>query len=214
MQLGAMRSPLYAYDPQSNQTILTTRAQSQAGGMNSIRPVKETDISKDLHDTRVLNDIASKANQVWQSASAMDDKSLASTVGAARYLSDHPNSTWDQMVQAGVMGNVPQPVQNYLQDVMSLRESAMGLQKVLTGSARSNETQLNALLRTLPSMEPNSATVRSKLQRFTQNVTLLRQGIPRMPGIDVVPIQGGQSSPISNPNASFSWGNYPIAQPR
>jgi len=214
MQLGAMKQPVYAYDPTSNQTILTTQAAAQAGGMNSIRSVKETDISKDLHDTRVLNDIASKANQVFQSSSAMDDKSLASTVGAARYLSDHPNSTWDQMVQAGIMGNMPQPVQNYMQDVMSLRESAMGLQKVLTGSARSNETQLNALLRTLPSLEPNSATVKSKLQRFTQNVTLLRQGIPRMPGIDVVPIQGGQASPISNPNASFSWGNYPVAQPR
>jgi hypothetical protein len=194
MQIGALKQPVYAYDPQSKQTVLTTQSQAQAGGMQNVRSVKESDIKGDLHDTRVLNDIAAKANQVWNSASAMDDTSLGSTVGAARYLADHPNTTFNGLVQSGVMGKVSEPVQNYIQDVMSLRESAMGLQKVLTGSARSNETQLNALLQTLPSLEPNSATVKSKLGRFTQNVTLLRQGIPQMAGIDVIPLQGQQSA--------------------
>lgn len=190
MQLGAAKQPVYAYDPQSNQTVLTTQADAQARGMSAVRGVKQTDIEKDIHDQRVLNDIAAKANAVWASSSAMDNTSFGSTAGAAQYLADHPNSTFEQLVNSKVLGSVDQKTQNYLQDVMSLRESSMGLNKVLTGSARVNDVQLNALLRTLPSLEANSGLVKSKLQRFTQNVHLLRQGIPVMPGITQVPIQG------------------------
>ena len=73
------------------------------------------------------------------------------------------------------------------------------MQKVLTGSARANEAQIAALQATVPGLETNSALARQKLAAFTQNVDLLRQGLPRMPGIDVIPVrpwngkQGGQA---------------------
>lgn len=208
--LTAGQNTVYAYDPVKNETVLTTTGQAQAAGMQNIRSVKETDIRNDQHDIKVLNDITAKANQVYQSASAMTDTDMTSTLGVARYLSEHPNTTGDQLVASGVMGNISQPAKNYIMDILSLRESSMGLQKVLTGTARVNEVQLSALLRTLPSLEPDARTVRDKLQRFTQNITMLRQGIPRMPGMDVIPVQG---SPTGNPGGAFDWNKYPTVKP-
>lgn len=65
----------------------------------------------------------------------------------------------------------------------------MGLQRVLTGTARANEAQIQALRATQPGFERDSALARQKLTSFTQNIDMRRQGIPRMPGLDVVPIK-------------------------
>ncbi|MCU1302372.1 MAG: hypothetical protein JWQ87_2656 [Candidatus Sulfotelmatobacter sp.] len=190
---------VYAYNPVSKSTLLTTMAQAQAGGMQAVRPVKESDIKNDQHDIRVLNDLATKANAVYQSAGVMDTKDFANALGVARYLSDHPNTTSDSLINSAVLAGLSPAAQKYVINTLSLRESSMGLQKVLTGSARSNETQLRALLATLPGLEGNGAISRQKLDAFTQNVDLLRQGIPRIPGMDVVPVQRGNGSQSLSP---------------
>jgi hypothetical protein len=75
--------------------------------------------------------------------------------------------------------------QAYVINVLELREAAMGLQKVLTGSARSNETQVKALQATLPGVEPNSGIVGQKLTAFNQNLGMLAQGLPENTGIPI-----------------------------
>jgi|ERR1039457_6575740 hypothetical protein len=101
---------------------------------------------------------------------------------------------------------------NYVTSVLSLREASMGLQRVLTGTARSNESQINALQATLPGFEVDSGLVRQKLGAFTQNIDMLRQGIPRLPGMDVVPIKGAQKAGTAQVTgaAGFNWGQFPV----
>lgn len=65
----------------------------------------------------------------------------------------------------------------------------MGMQRLLTGTARANETQIKALQATLPGAEPDANLVLQKMGAFTQNIDMLRQGIPKLPGIDVIPIE-------------------------
>ena len=72
----------------------------------------------------------------------------------------------------------------------------MGMQRLLTGTARSNESQIKALQATIPGYETDSRMALQKMAAFTQNLDMLRQGIPRLPGIDVVPIQGNDSKPV------------------
>jgi hypothetical protein len=227
--LKGMQSPVYAYDPTAKQTVLTTQAQAQQSGMLSIRGVKETDIRNDTHDTRVLNDVAVKANAVMDASAAMDSWNPAEKQAVANILSSAskdsnwevgafgmrvPTASLNAMLNSDSMHALSPAARNYVIGVLSLRESAMGLQKVLTGSARANESQIAALQATIPGLEISGNIVRQKLGAFTQNVDLLRQGIPRMPGIDVVPIKslnGNHAGTAQITGAEgFNWSNFPV----
>jgi hypothetical protein len=207
-----MQSPVYAYDPTQKATVLTTQAQASQAGMQAIRGVKETDIRRDTADTRVLNDVAAKANNVMTYASAMDSWNPVEKQAVANILSStgkdanleigafgtrFPTATINAMMNSESWHALSPDARNYVTSVLSLREASMGLQRVLTGTARANESQINALQTTLPGYEIESGVVRQKLGAFTQNIDMLRQGIPRIPGIDVVPVRawsGPQSS--------------------
>jgi hypothetical protein len=153
--------------------------------------VKQTDIAKDQHDIKVLNDIQVKSDNVQKAASAMDQTGWSEAGKAAKYLADNPNTTVNQLINSKVLGSASAKTINYVVAVNSLRESAMGLQKVLTGTARTNETQLHALLNTLPGVEPSSGIVAQKLNAFNQNLDMLYQGLPRGTGVERVQTSNG-----------------------
>jgi hypothetical protein len=229
-------APVYAYEPTSKQTVLTTMGDARNGGMQAIRGVKESDIRNDMHDTRVLNDVAVKANAVMDASAAMDSWNPAEKQAVANILTTAskdsnwevgafgmrvPTASLNAMLNSDSMHALSPAARNYVIGVLSLRESAMGLQKVLTGSARANEAQINALQATIPGLEISGNIVRQKLGAFTQNVDMLRQGIPRMPGIDVVPIKSmstpQQGSVTQTTGTSgFDWNRFPVvgAPPR
>ncbi|HVH89220.1 MAG TPA: hypothetical protein VM912_21070 [Terriglobales bacterium] len=206
LQGKAASDPVYAYDPQSDKTILTNRSDALSRGLQGIRTVKESDIRADMHDTRVLNDVAIKSNAVIDSADALDQGLyqsgvIANALAAAEKDNQFrvgisntnvPMSAINDMLKAeGFLGQagMSQKSRDYVVSVLSLRESAMGLQKVLTGSARSNEQQIQALQATIPGLETDSALARQKLGAFTQNLSMLREGLPELPGVKTVPIK-------------------------
>jgi hypothetical protein len=199
--------PVYAYDPVQGRTILTTRSDAQDRSLQGTRKVTEVNIRADAHDSAVLNDISLKSNNLRQAAGAMDDKSWAQAVGVAKYLADNPNTTYEALVRSTAMKNLTSQARAYVIADYSLRESAMGLQKVLTGSARANETQLNALLNTLPGVEPNSQIVGQKLDAFEQNIGTLRKMLPILPGMQEVQTGGQQQQPQQA--GAFNWNAHP-----
>lgn len=195
--------PVYAVttDAQGNQrTVMTTAAQAQQQNMTGIRPVKQTDISKDQHDIKVLNDIQVKSNNVRAAASVMDRTSWIDSAAIAKYLADNPNTTLNQLMKSNVIGHASPHAVAYAIAINSLRESAMGLQKVLTGTARTNETQLQALQNTLPGVEPTSGIVGQKLDAFDQNLVMLAQGLPENTGVQMkIGRQGTGQTQTQNP---------------
>jgi hypothetical protein len=195
--------PVYAIttDVQGNQrTVMTTVAQAQQQNMTGIRPVKQMDISKDQHDIKVLNDIQVKSNNVRAAASVMDRTSWTDSGAIAKYLTDNPNTTLNQLTKSSVFGHASPKAVAYAIAINSLRESAMGLQKVLTGTARTNETQLQALQNTLPGVEPTSGIVGQKLDAFDQNLVMLGQGLPENTGVQMkIGRQGQTQNPAQNP---------------
>ena len=224
-------APVYAYDPTAKQTVLTTMGGARNGGMQAIRGVKETDIRNDMHDTRVLNDVAVKSNNLMDSSAALDqnqnqrdminwamsqaEKDNQFKVGA--FGTTFPTGWFNTLLNSSNMSGASQLTKDYVVSVLSLREAAMGMQKVLTGSARANEAQIAALQATVPGLETNSALARQKLAAFTQNVDMLRQGLPRMPGIDVIPVRswngkqaGHVNEPETNPTSTTARSNLQL----
>lgn len=214
--------PVYAItsDAQGNQhTVMTTTAQAQQQNMTGIRPVKQTDISKDQHDIKVLNDIQVKSSNVRAAASVMDRTSWTDSAAIAKYLADNPNTTLNQLTKSSVFGHASPKAVAYAIAINSLRESSMGLQKVLTGTARTNETQLQALQNTLPGVEPTSNIVGQKLDAFDQNLGMLVQGLPENTGV-VIKVRQFSSTPSSSsrgqtqqaPSTNTPAANDPFAQ--
>jgi hypothetical protein len=228
--IKGMQAPVYAYDPSQKMTVLTTQSQAQQGGMQAIRGVKETDIRHDMSDTRVLNDVAVKSNNMLDSSAALDQNQNQrdiinwamsqgeNQIKLGAFGTQIPTGWINTLANSANMGSATQQTKDYVVNALSLREAAMGLQKVLTGSARANDAQINALQATIPGLETNGALARQKLAAFTQNVDMLRQGIPKMPGIDVVPTRSTNSpraagaASVSQPtgSAGFNWNNYPV----
>jgi hypothetical protein len=197
--------PVYAVDS-GGKTIMTTQAAVNANtsAYGSVRPVKETDVRADQHDIKVLNDIQVKSDNVKTAASALDSTSWGQAAGVAKYLTDHPETTSDSIVNSKILAGLTPQARSYVINVLSLRESAMGLQKVLTGSARSNEQQIKALQATLPGFESNSGVVGQKLGAFDQNLGMLSQGLPENTGVAI------QVKPAATPQThvfdSKAWG--------
>ena len=200
----------YAYDPQSRQTVLTSAGESQQKGYQAFRPVSEADIRKDTVDTRTLNDVASKVNNLVASVGVMDNSVQRAIISKIVDAADRdenfrvgafgvniPVQWLNNLFNSSVANGLSQEGRNYLVSLLSLREASMGLQRILTGTAKSNESQIRALQATLPGIEPDSRLALQKLSAFGQNLDMLRQGIPVLPGIDVVKLTGNTSKPIS-----------------
>lgn len=210
---GGVGAAVYAVNS-DNDTVLTDKDSAVAGGMKAIRKVSQSDIAKDQHDIRVLNDVAVKSNRVQDTASALDDRSQRNIIASALSegelkLGAHnsgigveiPTGWYNQMWNASNLAGATQATKDYVISILSLRESAMGLQKVLTGSARASESQIKALQNTIPGFEPSSDVAVDKLDAFTQNLGALRKGLPRIPGMDQVEVKGRKAKGNSN---SFS----------
>lgn len=203
-QITAGAKTGYAFDPSTNQTVLTNPQEAQQRGFTAFRPVTEANIRNDTHDTKVLNDIAVKSNNLISASAALDqDQGQRNIIAQAITFADKdeqfrlglwgsqlPTSFLNALGNSGVMRNATPQTRDYVVNLLSLREASMGMQKLLTGSARSSEQQIAALQATLPALEPDSKLARQKMAAFTQNLQMLRAGIPQLPGIDVVPLQG------------------------
>ena len=105
-----------------------------------------------MHDTRVLNDVAVKSNNLMDSSAALDQNqnqrdminwamSQAENdnqfkVGA--FGTTFPTGWFNTLLNSSNMSGATQLTKDYVVSVLSLRE-ARRMQKVLTGSARANE---------------------------------------------------------------------------
>ena len=194
----------YAYDPKNDQTVAVTADQAQAQGLTTFRKVNQTQIAADTHNSSVLNDVSSKTNAVIQSSGALDQNQRQRDIiswalgdnGIKVGFGEHLQLPMDALVNNSLnsrnMGQASDQTKNYIIGVLSLREAAMGMNRVLTGSARASETQIKALQATLPGYEADSGMAIRRLRSFAQNVDQLRKPIPVIPGVPRTPITFGQ----------------------
>jgi hypothetical protein len=174
-------NPVIAYDDKGQAHLVS---EGEAASLGLKNPMKATDKQFDdaQQHTSVLNDLQAKLNDVASHRGALD-QNVAQRGIIAKALADNKNTTYESLLKAGVLDGASDPTIDYIQSVLSLRESALGLPKELTGGSRVSEVQASALWATLPSAGSlNSKYALQQTQRFQQNIDRLRKKVPQVKG--------------------------------
>jgi hypothetical protein len=188
-------SPVFAVD-KTGQTVLSTQDQAAAQGLSAVRKVSQADIQKATNENNTLEAVTRQMNGVTDTATALDQgegqraiisQALASDefklgAHAAGASIEVPTQWISNYFKTGNQSAATPQTIAYVTAILNLREAGMGMNRIITGSARSSETQIAALQNTLPGFEANSGIVHTKLAKFAQDVDSFRSSVPRIPG--------------------------------
>jgi hypothetical protein len=174
-----------AYD-KNNKPHLMSKADAEAEGMTHIMKASDKDVNDAKTHTVTLNDMQAKLNDVVASRKALDQDTAQRVIIARALRSIDKYKTLGQLADAGILaGSTPQS-QEYIQSILSLRESALGLPKEITGGSRVSEIQASALWGTLPggaSLNGDYALKQGK--KFQANIDRLRERAPEVRGVHI-----------------------------
>jgi hypothetical protein len=179
--------PVMAYDKAGRAHIIP-KAEATAPGSGYTNIIKASD--KDLNDAKthavVLNDMQSKLNDVISSADALDQGNTQRAIISSVLSHSEPGMVNDTMKRVALSG-ASEKTKEYIQSVLSLKESGLGLPKELTGGSRTSDIQSSALFQTLPSgSSANSKYALSQAKKFQANLDRLRQRVPGVRGMEEV----------------------------
>jgi hypothetical protein len=171
-----------AYDANGTPHLLS-EADAKAQGMTNVTKASDADVDKARTHATVLNDMQVKLNDVVKDSGALNQNEAQRAI-ISKALSDQKNTTWSSLLTAGVLSQATEPTKDYIQSVLSLRESALGLPKEITGGSRVSEVQSSALWATLPdakSLDKNYAVGQAK--KFQANIDRLRKRVDQVQGM-------------------------------
>jgi hypothetical protein len=171
-----------AYD-ENNVPHLMSEADAKAAGYKNVQKASDKDINDARTHNVVLNDMQAKLNDVVKDSGALNQNEAQRGI-IAKALSDQKNTTWSSLLTSGVLSQATEPTKDYIQSVLSLRESALGLPKEITGGSRVSEVQSSALWATLPSassLDKNYALTQAK--KFQANIDRLWQRVDQVQGM-------------------------------
>jgi hypothetical protein len=191
--------PVMAYD-KSGRPHIIPKAEAMAPGSGYSNIIKASD--KDLNDAKthavVLNDMQSKLNDVVASADALDQGNAQRTIISSVLSHAEPGMINDSLKRLALSG-ASEKTKEYIQSVLSLKESGLGLPKELTGGSRTSDIQSSALFQTLPSgASANSKYALSQAKKFQANLDRLRQRVPGVRGMEEIaphPAMTGGATP-------------------
>ena len=182
----------YAFDPRTQQTVAATQSDANAQGLTAWRKVGDNDIRQDTLLNNRLTDVTNKINRYNQTLQTpLSDHDKGNVAGMLTDLKldtsgiSVPMYRFNAAVNAENLSNLdnPQAAQNRLIAYQNAREAMIGYQRVLSGSGRSSDKSLEMNLATLPSPAMPEDFSRNAIQQFKENLGIVSQGIPRMPGV-------------------------------
>lgn len=185
-----------AFDPQTNEYVQTTPQDAQANGYKQFQKLG----AKEQEDNRQLNnrlaDVAQKITRyegMLNQPLSQDDKDMISGVlsrddfqlGAHAFGAgvEIPIDRLNQYLDAHNVKNMSPQAKQTLLAYENAREAMTGYQRVLSGSGRSSDKNLELNLNTLPSPVMPNDYIKEGIRQFKENVNIAGQGLPRMPGI-------------------------------
>lgn len=183
---------VYALDPQTHQTVSTTRADATTRGLqittNNVGPAqvrKDQALSNRLADVqRKVGDYADSFSEPIDSA---DEKAIAylmSNDTLGKLPIGMPLQGFAQnLLQSAGMNKLSDPGMKRLILYNQARESLSGYQQILTNSGHSSDTILNLQLSQLPSPISPTDFANMSTGEFQKNIDLAGQGIPVFQGI-------------------------------
>jgi len=186
-----------AYDPKTNQYVITTRSDAAQSGYQNFQKSSPAQIEQDRQLNNRLTDVQQKIDRYNNSFSR--DLSAGDAYVISKLMSDQtfkagfessfgPHITiptgflteLDKAAQAN--GLSPQGMER-LNAYFNAREAMSGYQRVLTGSSRGGEKNLQLQLDVIPSPIVGKDFAGNAFNQFRENLKIAGQGLPRMKGV-------------------------------
>jgi len=191
-KIKGVGQPVYAMDDKGEMT-LTDKNTAETRGFTNIQKIAPGQVAKDAQVSRQLNDVQLKMNRLASSTQALDDPQTRRLISQAigedgmklgLWGTEMPTDWLNRLGKSSSMNQMSEQGREFVRSYFGAREAAMGFQRVLTGSGRSSESQIKALLAQIPGPESGSAdNADQQLKAFQEQMDQMRQGIPKFPGI-------------------------------
>jgi hypothetical protein len=198
------KGSIFAYDPQTNERVLTTPAEvAQKGYANPI-PVKEGEIDKYRGSQVQFNDVQANlsryvaaANRFAKEGQPSDGVGISlalneSKIGGGIHLGpagiEIPGysslaEAADRVARSASYKSLTPAGKDLVDGYFRTMAAIPAYQKALTGIGKSNKEMLDLELANIPNPTMAPADILRKLSAFQENVDQGSAGIPRMPGI-------------------------------
>jgi hypothetical protein len=193
--LEGLTVPGYAYDPATNTTKLTDQtAYLQAGGrLQGFRKIGEKDVREDTMLINRLGDVHQKLAEYQQTLqkpiSAKDQGNMAALLGTqgmklGAFGTEIPMDRVNAALNKENLQGLSAHARDQLVAYRNMRDALLGYKTVLSGSARGSDKQMELLDQAIPipSITDPDFSKRS-LDAFKQNLHVVGQGLPVLPGI-------------------------------
>jgi hypothetical protein len=222
------KGSVFAYDPQTNERVLSTPAEVAAKGYTNPIPVKEGEIDKYRSAQVQFNDVQSNLSRYWKAARDVSQNGLSATDGPLIDTVINKSGLADMQLKISAGGEIQLPIISAFTEAVSretrsaaykgLSQGGKDLvdayfrtmaavpayQKALTNVGKFNKEIIDLELANIPNPTMAPADQLRKLQAFQENVDQGSAGIPRMPGIPTLKetrarFEGQQASPNQLP---------------
>jgi hypothetical protein len=194
---------------------LISQDDAAAEGMHVLGKASDKDVDTAKTHTVTLNDMQAKLNDVVASRKALDQDVAQRAIIARALRSIDKYKTIGQLADAGLLAGGTPATHDYIQSVLSLRESALGLPKEITGGSRVSEIQSSALWATVPGgASLNGDYALNQTKRFQANIDRLRERPEIVAGVHIeephpdlgVKKEGGaELTPPKAPDPGMKW---------
>ncbi len=191
-----MEKPVYALDPKTGQKSLMSATDALQAGIHTMLPVSAKEVGDDTMLINRLGDVRQKVAQYEQNisnlgstVSAKDQGNIAALIGSGRlavgaFGTELPMDRVNAILQKENISGLSDDGKKLLVSYYNAREAMQGYTRVLTGSGRSNEKAMQLNLDALPSPATSDAGyAKESLRQFKQNLQIVGQGLPNIPGI-------------------------------
>ena len=159
-------------------------------GLTAWRKVGENDIRQDTLLNNRLTDVTNKINRYNQTLQTpLSDSDKGNIAGLQTDLKldtsgiSVPFDRVNAALNAENLSNMSPAAKNRVIAYWNAREAMIGYQRVLSGSGRSSDKSLEMNLQTLPNPSMPEDFSRNAIGQFKENLGIVTQGIPRIPGV-------------------------------
>lgn len=188
--LGA--EPVMAYDPKTDQRVLSTMPQSKQLGYTNPVKVTEGDINKETELTRQLNDVQlntsryreslkhtspADSTQVTNMEKIISDKDLVSGLVPLPAMFDYIK----QGRQASAWNDLTPENQEAVMGYLRMKGSAIAFQKAMTQTGRTSKEGLMVEFGNIPSPVEGATIGLKRLDAFQENIDTVGKGVTRVP---------------------------------
>jgi hypothetical protein len=177
--------PVMAFDA-NNKAHLLAEGDAKDAGYTGITKATPKQIDDAKTHRVVLNDMPTKLNDAVDSRGALDQGVIQRGI-ISKVLEHAEPGLANDAVRATLMKGATDQTKQYVQNILSLRESALGLPKEITGGSRVSEIQSNALFQTLPSgASVDSKYALDQANKFQANIDRLNDRVPEVRGMTAI----------------------------